>query len=268
MQHFFCKTCGVQYPLSEAPPDRCPICEDERQFVGDNGQEWLTYQELRDTHANDIRPLAPNLTGIGIKPGFAINQRALLVQTAQGNVLWDCTPLVEDETIDRVNELGGVTAVAVSHPHYYSNMATWSQTFDVPIYIHEKDKDWVMEPHDSIVYWQGNTFSLNDDLTLIRCGGHFEGGQVLHWRSGEHGKGALLAGDILNVTRDRRYVSFMYSYPNLIPLSPSKIQHIISVLEPFSYDRVYSAWFETVSTGNAKANVAFSAQRYINAITD
>ena len=41
---------------------------------------------------------------------------------------------------------------------------------------------------------------------------------MLHWPAGANGKGALLTGDIIQVVQDRRYVSFMRSYPNLIPL--------------------------------------------------
>lgn len=268
MQHYICKTCGIQYEPTEHPPSQCIICEDERQYIGYDGQQWLIPSELRATHKNILQEEAPNLLGIGVTPKIAIGQRALLVQSSAGNVLWDCAPLLEQSTIDAVNELGGLTAIAISHPHFYANMVTWSKAFDVPIYLHENDQQWVTEAHDAIHFWQGDTFTLNDDMTLIRCAGHFEGGQVLHWQSGANNKGALLTGDILFVTQDRRYVSFMYSFPNYIPLSSNKIKHIMNVLEPYDYDRIYSAWFGSVSTTNAKANVAYSAQRYLNAITD
>jgi hypothetical protein len=39
-----CRTCGVQYG---APRKDCPICEDERQYVGWDGQQWTTLAELR-----------------------------------------------------------------------------------------------------------------------------------------------------------------------------------------------------------------------------
>src|SRR6266849_11193792 len=51
-------------------------------------------------------------------------------------------------------------------------------------------------------------------VALVHCGGHFEGGTVLHWPGGANGKGALLTGDLITVVQDRRYVSFMRSYPN------------------------------------------------------
>ena len=268
MPHYLCKTCGVQYPPADAPPAACPICEDERQYVGHKGQEWLLTASLAETHTPDIRQIEPGLTGIGMKPGFAIGQRALLIQSAGGNVLWDCTPLLTDEVIQQVNALGGITAMAISHPHFYATMATWAETFDVPVYIHAAERPWVVEPHANVQFWDGDTHPLHDDMTLIRCGGHFKGGQVLHWPGGAAGKGALLTGDILFVTRDRQHVSFMYSFPNYIPLSPSKVRHITAMLYPYAYDRIYSAWDGAVLPENAKQQVAISAKRYIDAVTD
>src|ERR671923_110458 len=136
MPKFICVTCGSQFAESTEPPLRCPICQDERQYVGWNGQQWTTLEELRRNRRNEIREEEPGLVGIGTTPHFAIGQRALLVRSPSGNVLWDC-------------------------------------------------------------------------ISLIRCGGHFEGGRGLHWPAGADGAGALLVGDILMVGQDRRHVSFM-----------------------------------------------------------
>ena len=64
---------------------------------------------------------------------------------------------------------------------------------------------------------------------------------MLHWPAGANGKGALLTGDIIQVVQDRRYVSFMRSYPNLIPLGPAAIQRILERIEPFSFEQIYGA---------------------------
>lgn len=266
MENFICVTCGTQYPASEQPPEHCPICEDERQYVGHQGQQWTTLDELRAKYHNVIKQVEPKLYGIGTEPRFSIGQRALLVQTPNGNVLWDCITLIDDETVNAVRELGGIRAIAISHPHYYGSMIEWSKAFDAPIYIHEAERQWVMRPDPAVQFWQGETMTLGDGLTLIRCGGHFDGGQVLHWAAGADGKGALLTGDIINVVTDRRYVSFMYSFPNLIPLSANAVRRVVAAVEPFEYDRIYSAWWDTIVPSNGKASVAYSAQRYIAAL--
>ena len=268
MQHYICQTCGTQYPASENPPEHCPICEDDRQYIGHDGQQWTTLEDLRKVHHTVFKEEEKNLIGIGTEPKFAIGQRGLLIQSPEGNMLWDCITLIDDKTIAKVNELGGISKIAISHPHYYSSMIEWSKAFDAPIYLHEAEREWVMRPDPAIQFWQGETLDIGKGLTLIRCGGHFEGAQVLHWADGAEGKGVLLTGDIVNMVADRRYVSFMYSFPNLIPLPASAIRKITAALEPFDYDRIYSAWFGTTLVENAKEGVAFSAKRYIEAITD
>lgn len=266
MPLFVCTACGTQFPESEAPPEACPICEDERQYVPPEGQRWTTLEGLRGSHRAEIREEEPGLTGIGGKPSFAIGQRALLVQAPDGNVLWDCTSLLDDEIVGRVEELGGIAAISISHPHYYSSMVEWAEAFDARIYLHAADREWVMRPSDRVVFWEDETRELRPGLTLVRCGGHYEGGTVLHWAAGAEGRGALLSGDIVHVIPDRAYVSFMYSYPNLIPLNEQAIRRIVAALEPFDFDRIHGAWWGRVVPTDGKRAVARSAERYLRAI--
>jgi len=98
-------------------------------------------------------------------------------------------------------------------------------------------------------------------------GGHFDGGTVMHWPGGAEGRGALLAGDLLQVAQDRRWVSFMYSYPNYIPLPASEIDRIVASIEPFAFDRIYGAWWDRNVASDARAAVHRSAERYKKALT-
>jgi len=268
MPNYICATCGTQFAATDVPPAHCPICEDERQYVNWQGRQWTTLDDLRANHHNVVKTEEPGLIGIGSVPRFAIGQRALLVQSPQGNLLWDCISLIDDATVAAVQALGGIAAIAISHPHYYSCMVEWSRAFgDVPIYLHAADRAWVMRPDPAIVFWEGETHSLDNGLTLIRGGGHFPGGTMLHWPAGAAGRGALLTGDIIYVVADRRYVSFMYSYPNMIPLDAAAVEHIVQSVTPWHFDRIYSAWFDLVVRQDAKAAVTRSAERYIRAIT-
>jgi hypothetical protein len=266
MSEFLCVTCGTEYPPSEAPPEHCPICEDERQYVGWDGQQWTTLETLRATHINILREEEAGLTGVGSEPAFAIGQRALLVQAPAGNVLWDCISLLDEATVTAVRGLGGLSAIAISHPHYYSSMVEWSRAFGAPIYLHEDDRRWVMRPDPAIRFWSGEALELSAGLTLIRCGGHFPGGTVLHWAAGAAGRGALLSGDIIDVQQDRRWVSFMYSYPNKIPLNATAVRRIAASVEPFAFDRIYGAWWGRVVAGDGRGAVARSVERYLRAI--
>jgi hypothetical protein len=262
---YICATCGVQFTPSERPPEHCPVCEDERQYVGWDGQRWTTLDELRSTHRNEMRDDL-GLTGIGTSPSFAIGQRALLVRSPGGNVLWDCITLIDDATLSAVRALGGVRAIAISHPHYYSSLVEWSRALDAPVLLHAADRQWVMRPDDRIELWSGETRALWDGMTLINAGGHFAGGTVLHWRDGAGNRGALLTGDILQVAGDRRWVSFMYSFPNYVPLSAAQVDRIVSTVEPFEFDRIYGAWWDRNVASDGKGAVRRSADRYKKAL--
>jgi len=244
------------------------ICEDDRQYIGHKGQLWTTLSRMRQDHRNRINEIEPNLTGIGTEPAFAIGQRAMLVQTAQGNVLWDCVSLLDEATIAAIRQLGGISAIAVSHPHLVGSLVEWSHAFDnAPIYWHADNRQWVTRPDPAYVFWENETRRLWDGLTLVRCGGHFPGSTVLHWAQGAEGRGALLTGDTITVVQDRRFVSFMYSYPNIIPLNASAVNRIVQAVEPYPFERIYGGWWDAVVATDAKGSVKRSAERYIRAIS-
>jgi len=264
LTHFVCTTCGTQYRASSAPPPGCAICLDERQFVPPGGQGWTTRDTLARTHRNTFERLEPRLMGITTAPTFAIGQRALLVSTTQGNVLWDCITLLDQATIDIVGALGGVAAIAVSHPHFYSTVVDWAHAFSCPVYLHADDREWMQRPDSSVVFWEGETRVLPGGLSLVRCGGHFEGSTLLHWPEGAEGRGALLTGDTLHVTPDRRHVTFLRSYPNMIPQSLASVRRVAATVAPLAFDRIYGLWWDRVIESGAAAAVAASAERYID----
>ena len=212
------------------------------------------------------RSLARSSFRAGLDGSNRYPSRCKLIRTPAGNYLWDCITVLDPATVEVVKGLGGLAGIAISHPHYYSCMVEWSHAFGAPIHLHAADREWVMRPDKSIVSWEGETKSLADGLTLVRCGGHFEGGTVLHWRGGAEGRGALLTGDILQVVADRKHVSFMWSYPNYVPLPASAVERIVRAVEPFDYDRVYGAFWDMVIDRDGKAVVQRSAERYLKAI--
>src|SRR5689334_7114250 len=143
MENYICMTCGVQHAETDAPPEHCPICEDERQYIGLKGQRWTTLSEMQKDFHNRIEDVDPNITGIGTLPGFAIGQRGLLVQTPDGNVLWDCVSLLDEATLEAIQARGGISAIAVSHPHTVGSLVEYSHAFDhAPIYWHADNREW------------------------------------------------------------------------------------------------------------------------------
>ena len=186
MPFWTCEQCSAQFPDRAVPPPACLICEDERQFVNWKGQTWLTPEELTKRHRLVWREDL-DIPGIGVEPTFAIGQRALLLREPDGCVMWDCIPLLTDDAVAFVRSLGGLKAIAVSHPHYYGAIADWSEAFGgVPVYLHGADRAFVTRPHRCIVLWDGESCRLSDDIMILRIGGHFAGATVLHWRAAAH----------------------------------------------------------------------------------
>jgi hypothetical protein len=77
---------------------------------------------------------------------------------------------------------------------------------------------------------------------------------------------ALLAGDIVQVIPDREWVSFMYSYPNLIPLPEPAVRRIAAALQPYAFETIYGAWWDRIVRRDGSGVVARSAERYVRAL--
>ena len=142
-------------------------------------------------------------------------------------------------------------------------MVEWAQRFDCPIHLHAADAEWVMRQDPAIRFWDGEQLELGDGLTLIRGGGHFPGGAILHRAAGG---GSLLVGDIIQVIPDRSHVGFMWSYPNLVPLPDAEVQRMAAAVEPFPYEAIYGAWWEAIIPADGPAVVRRSADRYSRAL--
>ena len=256
-----CETCGVQYPDTRSPAN-CGICDDERQYVGPEGQRWTTLAELRPTHHNEIVEVEQDLFRVGTVPEFAIGQHAFLIRTDAGNVLWDCISLIDDATERAIRELGGIAAIAISHPHFYGSCVEWSRSFDdAPIFLPEADRAFVMRPDAAIQYYDRSPEIPVPGLVVTRIGGHFRGSAILHW-PGTDGRGVVLSGDSIAMGADRSSVTFMYSYPNAIPLSAEEVRELTD-RAALSFDRLYAAWPGNVIAAEADAVVRRSADRYI-----
>ncbi len=166
-----------------------------------------------------------------------------------------------------VRDLGGVSAIAASHPHFYSTIAEWSQEFGAPAWLPAADAEWRMRTDFEIVEWQDQAEPLPGAM-LVNVGGHFEGSAVLHWTNSEESEGALCTGDSIQVVSDRRWVSFMRSYPNQIPLPAHEVVRIAEVVAQFRFPRLYGGWWERTVLEDADATVQRSAERYLRAISE
>ncbi len=118
------------------------------------------------------------------EPSFAIGQRAIFIQTDTGNVLWDCITLLDQDTVDWINAKGGLKAIVISHPHFYTTHLDWAAAFDCSVFVADLDKEWLNRSDDGNrrVYLKevDNEVWSGGPRALV-VGGHFPGSMVLNW---------------------------------------------------------------------------------------
>jgi hypothetical protein len=262
MTVWVCATCGNH----SAAKETCVICDDERQWVPRTGQRWTTLESLvAEGHTSDIRPLEDGLTGIGTSPSFAIGQRSILVQTPDGNLLWDPTGFIDEAGIETVRSLGGLRYVTASHPHFYGCTDAWQEAFDATVLVPEADASWMsaLGVVTSFETWSSR-LELLPGVTLVQCGGHFPGSAAVHC---DFGRGVLLCGDTVLVTPGEDRASFSWSIPNHLPMNAAAVRGVWDALAPLSFDRMYAAFWNRVLYSDAKAIVHHSVTRYIEHLT-
>lgn len=260
-----CATCGVE---RAAPlPEVCPICADERQFVPRSGQRWTTPAESQSRGAFlEFNQLEDSVVGIVQRDCPGIGQKPAIIRTEHGNVLVEVPNYISDEAVTAVRGLGGISAIIASHPHMYGVQSLWSRAFDdAPVYLSAVDQHWVgLQPPNPVVW--GGAGPGDDEVTLLpgvrasQPGGHFPGSVVVHWTAPD-GNGVLFSGDTIGSVADSRWVTFMRSFPNWIPLSGAVVRRIAAHVSRYKFDRLYSNFGGCVPR-NARAVVQRSAERY------
>ncbi|MEI6945955.1 MBL fold metallo-hydrolase [Paraflavisolibacter sp. H34] len=262
-----CATCGTRYAEDRFDPDHCLVCLDDRQYIGEGGQSWTSHDELAKTRTIRFARLQEGLLDLRIAPAFAIGQRAHLVLSPAGNILWDCLPFLDAPTVAYLHSLGGLRAVTISHPHYYGLMTEWARAFDCPVYLHQNDAQWVMDPDPRITFWEGKGKTLWDGIRMVHTAGHFPGSTVLHLP--HHGpRGTLLTGDSIFVSRDRKQVGAMYSYPNYIPLGAAAIKYLAEQVRPLAFDSLHGAFDGQDLPSGAYDIFARSMDKYLQIVSD
>jgi len=256
-----CTACGTQYP-DGSTFELCPICADDRQYIPESGQTWISGEGLADNYSVIANKLGDKLYELKITPAFAIGQRALLVLTPGGNILWDCIALLNEPIIELIKAKGGLKAIAFSHPHYYSNMNCWAETFNCPVYIHQSDEQWIFNKGNHISLWEGVEKELWDGIKIVNMGGHFPGSCILHVPFLSPG-GAILLGDTFVVSLNKKHISAMYSYPNRVPLPLHEMRRLKKQMAHIPFDTMYGYAAGMNLHLNVKELFESSMERYV-----
>lgn len=256
-------------------PDRLKPCldQDPRQFVPPSGQSWTTLLQLKQNHRNVWQqdPVDPAICSVWTDSKFAIGQRAFLLQTPDGNILWDLITLLDEPTINRITSLGGLKAIVISHPHYYTTYVEWTRTFNCPVYMSSDDQEWLCQQPPTPQMLRlidgpaGVSEPITGGITAIKTGGHFPGSLVLHWK-----RKLFIADSIVTVPVSllspmhlvcvlaslilqsaytpyprppgQTSYTFQWSIPNMIPLPPSEILKMWQAIKPWSFNTTHGAF--------------------------
>ena len=258
MADWLCAACAVEYPAGDTPPASCAICEDERQYVPPSGQAWTSLQRLqRDGTRVLVEEIEPDLYGLSVVPKLGIGQRALLLCTPEGNLLWDPAGYVDEAAAAAVQDLGGVAVIATSHPHMFGAQTAWSRMLgDPPVLVNEADASWVRRDEPCIRTWGGEEEVLPGVL-LRTVGGHFPGSAVVHWD-----RGVVLSGDTVFPGPSQAWVTFQRSFPNSVPMSAAVVRRIADRVCDRPFERMYGNLANVIPSG-ARDAVLRSADRYI-----
>lgn len=258
-ENTICIACGTKFPVDKMLPEICPICEDDRQYVPDGVQTWTSSTKLAENHRVEIREINENLYELKLVPSFSIGQRAFLVIAPEGNILWDCIPLLDKNASDFIESKGELKAIAFSHPHFYSNMNDWAEKFDCPIYIHEADKKWIFNKNERVKLWSGLEKELWNGIKIHNIGGHFAGSSILELSDSK----TILCGDTFVLSLSKKHLAAMHSYPNKIPLPIAEIERIAERMKPIEFE-ILHAWHDTQSLeSDAKKILENSLARYV-----
>lgn len=318
-QYLICTACGTQHPhTSRSFLKTCFICDDPRQFVPPSGQSFTTLSDLRSStspkYKNEFHPYKysnpkekfkaarsdqkdegevlsiddlqkAELIFIVTAPKFGIGQRAILVRLPSGkNVLWDCVAYLDDDTVNKIKQLGGIDAMVISHPHFYTTHLEWARAFgDCPVYLAADDKKWRVRLDESVQREITEEETRIRDregkdlgVVAVKLGGHFPGSLVLHI----HHSGRLLTADTIFTTpsglsnwevnalgetrsrpKDTNSYSFMWSIPNMIPLSVDEIARMWMILKTYDFKSTHGLILgQDIEDINVKKRVLESVQ--------
>ncbi|KAK3714659.1 hypothetical protein LTR37_007639 [Vermiconidia calcicola] len=260
-----CNTCGTQFDVpADNPPKSCRICDDPRQFVPASGQSWTSLAQMRGKYKNSFHQDTNDgrMWSIVTEPKFGIGQRCVLLQTSEGNVLWDCITYLDPETVEAIKAKGGLKAIVISHPHYYTTHLDWAEAFDCPVYIAAEDEEWICrsDPDARRRLLRENFEDIAPDVCAAKPGGHFPGSLVLSWD-----KKLFIADTFVTVPSAYYHINrppgttsyaFMWSIPNMLPLPPSELYKMWQVLKTLDFESTHAAFLGTdIRDSNVKKRV-------------
>jgi hypothetical protein len=130
-----------------------------------------------------------------------------------------------------------------------------------------------MRVDDDIQFlWTGAVKSILPQISLVKVGGHFpgrnctlvdltSGSAIMHWDRSKDGlPSVILTADSIKPVPSGG-ISCMYSFPNLIGLSPDEMHRVWKAVKNLEFDEIYGGWYTDPVIRGGKAVILKSLQR-------
>jgi glyoxylase-like metal-dependent hydrolase (beta-lactamase superfamily II) len=265
MATWICNGCGLEHGDSPTPPpmdgcvfDRGPVSDEELGDLGAHTREWLSLTALAaQPHNTEHRDHGRGVHSFRREPRLGIGQWSFLVQTGQGNVLWDPPAYLDPEVEGLVRGLGGAVVIMTSHPHMFAAQVSWSHALGgIPVMVNRHGQRWLPR-HDPVIEFWEHEISPVPGVTAIELGGHMPSSAVALTADG-----TLLVGDTISGSLSPNWLSFQRNFPRHVPMSAGVVQRLVDRLEEIEFDRLYTLGGDTIDD-DAHGVVRRAARRHV-----
>lgn len=256
---FACTNCGFWQKFFETPSS-CPICTDYRHVLPANGWSFLGLEEARGRGRCLIDEVEPGIWCYRAERPLGIASLGYVVVRPGGNVGFEGTGWYDEEALDHIESIGGISYLSSSHPHCYGALWQLREKFDPEVILQVGDLPWATAFPPTWTFDEG--LRLGDDAELIRTGGHFAGHTILYLPE----RRIVFAGDALkfeidpNDGRLATGVSTHKAFVRRIPLTPLEVRRYREIFADLDFDQAWTPFDQCRNAGRKEVLAFLDAQ--------
>lgn len=133
---YACTNCGFWQRHFTVPPG-CPICEDHRHVLPDDGFHMLTVDEVESRSQVVWDEPEPGVWRFRMTEPIGIGPMGYVIEHPEGNVAFEGCGWYSDAALEHIASLGGLRAAIASHPHCYGALWRLVDAFapEVPLHV-------------------------------------------------------------------------------------------------------------------------------------
>ena len=236
LTRYACENCGF-WQAHFAPPPGCPVCEDVRNDLPEDGWSFVHEDEARARFDGTVTEVAEGFFEARTTPHLGLAGAGWLTVRDGVAVAFEAAPYYSGAMLDALAAAGGIDVLAASHVHGYGALWQLQDRFAPDtLAIHKDDLNLtkafrVNRPFD-------DTLEIAPGMTLRHVGGHYDGQAVLH----DEAAGRLFSGDVFKVDQNEdgsvRALSCHKAFHKQIPMTEGELARYRDVLAPLAFTEV------------------------------